>query len=51
MCTSYKLNKFVSVVNDFPLATQFSTFFIGSSVGPTYEVCVYAKILLPILGN
>jgi len=39
------------VVNVFPLAAQFTNFYIGGSVGPTFEVCVSAKVLLPIVGN
>jgi hypothetical protein len=39
------------VVNVFPLAAQVTTFFIGAGVRPTYEVCAFAKVPLPILGN
>jgi hypothetical protein len=51
VCTFYEFNKFVSVVNVFPLGAQFSIFFIGSSVGQTCEFCLSAKVPLPILGN
>jgi hypothetical protein len=49
--TSYKGNSFVAVVVVFHVAIKLSHFSNGAGVGPTFELCVSAKVLLPILGN
>jgi hypothetical protein len=43
--------KFVGVVVVFHVAVKLPHFSNGSGVGPTFELCVSAKVLLPILGN
>jgi hypothetical protein len=49
--TSYKVNSFVAVVVVFHVAIKLPHSSNGAAVGPTFEVCVSAKVLLPFLGN
>jgi len=51
VCASYKGNKFAAVVVVFHVAIKLPHFSNGAGVGPTFEVCVSAKILLPIIEN
>jgi hypothetical protein len=48
---SYKGNSFVAVIVVFHVAIKLPHFSNGAAVGPTFEVCVSAKVLLPIIGN
>ena len=49
--TSYKVNSFVAVVVVFHVAIKLPHSSNGAAVGLTFEVCVSAKVLLPVLGN
>ena len=49
--TSYRGNKFVAVVVVFHVAIKLPHFSNGAGVGSTFELCVSAKVLLPIVGN
>jgi hypothetical protein len=49
--TSYEGNSFVAVVVVFHVAIKLPHFSSGAGVGPTFDLCVSAEVLLPILGN
>jgi len=52
-CVYIHLTKasFVTVVVVFHVANKLPQFSNGAGVGSTFEVCVSAKVLLPIVGN